>query len=422
MNILMVSPFDLVTERLWGPTLRLHSLAKAMIKRGHNVTLIGPPPFNRTMPSELDGVPLLFFTAEFHRYTYNKQETDEIHTSINLFRRIPFVMLGRFFDFIKMTSQLKIDVLYVNRVCPETSYPALLTHFLKRLPIVCDWDDLEGLHGFSTSYRKSLKYQLMETLHEVSFPRIADATVVASRYLETFACGIGVKVDRLFYAPTVADTDLFRPDADGVEVRKLYGFEGKMVLLYCGNLMAANGVKVSSIIHTLYQLLKRDLAFRLLVVGDGDLVENQGRKGDLVLLAEKLGIQDKVVFTGGIPYREVPSHIAAADLCLALFPVNLITMSKSPLKVYEYMAAGKAVAARSVGELEVCIRDGINGILVYSDDPSEYADKIYKAFTTDGALKRMGEQARLDTLEMFSWSNSADIAIHACSKAVGTAV
>jgi glycosyltransferase involved in cell wall biosynthesis len=367
----------------------------------------------------LDGVPLFYFRVPFHRYHYPPNVDETMVRRHNQRHRIPFVLMSRLIDFMTLTRRSHCDVLYVNRAYIEIFYPSLLVYLLRRVPLVCDWDDLEGIHGFSTSFRKSLRIQMMETIHEVVLPRIAKVTVVASRYLAEFAENLGVPADRVFYSPTVADTDLFTPEADGAGIRKQYGFEGRKVLIYCGNLMAANGVNVSVIMHTLHRLLQRDPDFRLIVVGDGDLVHLNGKKGALVALAEQLGIAEKVKFTGGVPYREVPSYISAADLCLALFPVNLITMTKSPLKVYEYMATGKPVVARSVGEMSYCIRDGETGILVYSDDPAEYADKIHACFAQDGLLRRMGDRARQSVEEHFSWHTSAEAAYAACCRALG---
>jgi glycosyltransferase involved in cell wall biosynthesis len=294
-----------------------------------------------------------------------------------------------------------------------------VARFVCGIPIVYDWDDLEGLHGFTTMHGRKLRYQLLETVNEVAFTRMADATVVASCHLKEFAGQIGVPGDRLFYGPTVADSDKFHPDISGKDVCQRYSLEGCKVLLYCGNLMKCNGVRVENIIHTMALLLKQDPAYRLLVIGDGELLSCDGLPGVLPRLAETYGIADKIVFTGGIPYDDVPGHIAAADLCLALFPVNLITMTKSPLKVYEYLASGKPVVARDVGEMSLCIEDGVNGRLVYSDDPTEYAAKINSIFADENARVEMGRNARRIIEERYLWCHSAAEALKACARAAG---
>jgi glycosyltransferase involved in cell wall biosynthesis len=410
----MISPFDLVVNRLWGPTIRLHSLAKELIHRGHEVLLAGPPPFTGSRPAELDNVPLYYFRRPFHRYDYPSDGRARERMDHNLRRHIPGIVISRWLELLKLVKRRRIDVIYVNRAYLDTAYPAFATHLMTRVPIICDWDDLEGIHGFTTSFRQPLRIQIFETINELLFPRFSGAVVVASRYLASFTENIGVKAEQIHYSPSVADDLMFHQGVDGAAIRSRFGIDDRKVLLYCGNLSHGNGVKVENILYTLKNLLELDSSFFLLVVGDGDMLDKNGEKGILVQLAETLGITEHAVFTGGVPYKEVPQYIAAADICLALFPVNVITMCKSPLKVYEYMACGKPVIARDVGEISHCIEDGTTGLLVYSDNPSEYSDKIRDAFSREGFLETLGRNARHVIETRFSWKFSADRVIEAC--------
>jgi glycosyltransferase involved in cell wall biosynthesis len=125
-----------------------------------------------------------------------------------------------------------------------------------------------------------------------------------------------------------------------------------------------------------------------------------------------------VVFIGEVPNQAVPAYLAVADLCLALFPVNVVTMCKSPLKVFEYMAAGKPVLARAVGEIARCLEEGHNGYLVHTDDPEEYAAKIASCFEDRGRLAGVARQARLDVEQKYCWQNSAASMAAACRRAL----
>jgi len=414
MKILMISPFDLVTERLWGPTIRLHSLAKAIKKLGHAAIIAGPQPFPGNRPVILDGIQLYYFKHAFHRYGYPDDGFEKERQKHNRLWRLPFIILSRWYEIMMLIKKHDIDILYVNRAFPETFYPALTARLFKRVPVICDWDDIEGLHGFSTSSMQPLYRQLIETVHEVTFPRLTDSVVVASKFIKEFALKIGVKKKRLYYAPTVADSDMFCPEIDGNIIREKYQLNNQKILLYCGNLESANGVKVENMLYTLKLLLQKDEKYTLLVVGAGDLLQKEGKEGKLITLSRELGLSDHVIFTGGIPYKDVPGYIAVADICLALFPINVITMSKSPLKIYEYMACGKTLIARDIGEISQCIKDGESGILVYSDNPEEYALKIHEYFSQQDNLNDFGEKARKIIEDQFSWKHSAAQVLKAC--------
>jgi glycosyltransferase involved in cell wall biosynthesis len=420
MKILMISPFDLVVERLWGPTTRLHNLAREIIAAGHEVVLAGPPPFDRMMPAFLDGVPLHYFRTAFYRYSYPDDGRQSERKKTNSVARLPLVMFSRWLEVVRLIWRKRIDVLYLNRAYVETGYPAFMAHLITRVPMVFDWDDLEGMHGFSTMFRQRLGIQLFETVNETCFPRLSGATVVASRYLRQFAVNIGVPEEAVHYAPTVADAAAFHPALNGAGVRERYKLKHKKVLLYVGSLEEGNGVNLEAMLHTMKLLLQTDPSFVLLVVGDGDLLHSQGKKGRLALLADEMGLTDSIVFAGGVPYREVPSYIAAADACLALFPINMVTLTKSPLKVYEYMASGKAVIGRNIGEMSHCVTHGETGILMNSDDPREYAEAIVACFAREGYLQELGVNARRKIVEEYSWSRSAEIVIKACEGVVST--
>ena len=83
----------------------------------------------------------------------------------------------------------------------------------------------------------------------------------------------------------------------------------------------------------------------------------------LMALAERIGIEDKVIFTGLIPHEQVPHYQAALDVFMAA------SMSETqPLSYTEAMAVGTPVAAlRAPGAVDM-IEDGNNGLLA---DPDE---------------------------------------------------
>lgn len=75
----------------------------------------------------------------------------------------------------------------------------------------------------------------------------------------------------------------------------------------------------------------------LTVVGNGAALES------IKALAARLGVSDGVVFKGLVPYERIPAEIAAADCCVCPLPDRPEWNVSSPLKVFEYLAAGKPV-------------------------------------------------------------------------------
>ena len=92
---------------------------------------------------------------------------------------------------------------------------------------------------------------------------------------------------------------------------------------------------------------------RLLVVGDGPA------RPDLEALATRLGISPCVRFTGVVPRDQVPAYVAAFDI--ALQPA--VVPYASPLKLFEYLALGKAIVAPAQPNITEILTDGDNALL-----------------------------------------------------------
>lgn len=63
---------------------------------------------------------------------------------------------------------------------------------------------------------------------------------------------------------------------------------------------------------------------------------------------QRLGKQGNVVITGPVPYAEVPSYMAAFDVCITPHQMTPFTESLNPIKLWEYLAAGKPIVSTDV--------------------------------------------------------------------------
>ena len=72
---------------------------------------------------------------------------------------------------------------------------------------------------------------------------------------------------------------------------------------------------------------------------------------DTVGAHSKLNTLGNVVFTGEVPYKDLPFYVYAFDVCLLPFKVMPLTLATNPVKVYEYLGAGRAVVSIDLPEL-----------------------------------------------------------------------
>lgn len=136
----------------------------------------------------------------------------------------------------------------------------------------------------------------------------------------------------------------------------------------------------------------------LLVVGEGP-----ARPG-LEALAAELGIAERVRFTGLAERDAVPGLIAGFDI--ALQPASVAYAS--PLKVFEYMAAGRAIVAPDQPNLREVLEDGRTALLFDPEDPEAFWRAVLR-LTEDAALRhRLGAAARAEILRRdLTWAGNA---------------
>src|SRR5204862_4238512 len=89
------------------------------------------------------------------------------------------------------------------------------------------------------------------------------------------------------------------------------------------------------------------------------------------LSASRLRRLSNVHLLGEQPYERIPGYLYHFDACLIPFRVNTTTVATDPVKLYEYLSAGKPVVATMMPELE------------------PYAELIYRAGSPEEFLARL---------------------------------
>jgi glycosyltransferase involved in cell wall biosynthesis len=140
---------------------------------------------------------------------------------------------------------------------------------------------------------------------------------------------------------------------------------------------------------------------RLLIVGDGP------ERAKLEADAAAHGVTEAVHYTGAVAPSKVPGLVASMDVAVAPYP-KLKDFYFSPLKVFEYMAAGIAVVASRMGQLTQVIRDGVNGILCPPGDAHALAAAMERLRCDPGLRARLGQAARASVLRDYTWDAAAE--------------
>lgn len=189
--------------------------------------------------------------------------------------------------------------------------------------------------------------------------RKADLSIVVSESLRGLLQNAGARPECIHVLPNAANPRLFHMDLDGKPLREHLNFNGRFVIGFVGMFRPWHGVDL--LISALEDLHQADPSVHLLLVGDGPLRQQFEAE------VRKKGLQEAVTFAGGLAHQEVPQYLAAMDVAVAPYPA-LDDFYYSPIKLYEYMAAGRAVVASRVGQVAETILDGVNGLLFNPGD------------------------------------------------------
>ncbi|MFO7166580.1 MAG: glycosyltransferase family 4 protein [Chloroflexota bacterium] len=176
------------------------------------------------------------------------------------------------------------------------------------------------------------------------------------------------------------------------------------VVVFLGSFRAWHGVL--DFMRAAGLLLAEGRDCRFVLVGDGP--ERQA--------AERLAAQwpGRFTFTGAVPYERVPELLAQADVGVAPFntaphpALRAAGFFWSPLKVYEYMAAGLPVVTADIHPLNQVIRDGLEGALFREGDVAGLARAIGRLLADPQAARAMGERARARVAERYSWARHCE--------------
>jgi glycosyltransferase involved in cell wall biosynthesis len=146
----------------------------------------------------------------------------------------------------------------------------------------------------------------------------------------------------------------------------------------------------------------------LLVVGDGP-----GRP-DLEASAGKLGVQDRVLVTGVVGRDGLTGYISSFDI--ALQPE--VTAYASPLKLFEYMALGRAIIAPDASNIREILTHEADALLFEPENPASLADAIRRLVSDQALRARLGAAAaaKIDR-EDISWARNARRAVSLIAQA-----
>ncbi|MFF9812707.1 glycosyltransferase family 4 protein [Streptomyces sp. NPDC014006] len=207
---------------------------------------------------------------------------------------------------------------------------------------------------------------------------------------------------RMVQLPPGVDEKTFHPASGGDQVRARLGLTDRPVVVCVSRLVPRKGQ------DTLIQAMPRILAAEpdavLLIVGGGPYEK------DLRRLAAQTGVTDSVVFTGAVPWSDLPAHFGAGDVFAMPCRTRRGGLDVEGLGIVylEASATGLPVVAGDSGGAPDAVLDGETGWVVRGGSPDEAAERIVALLADAELRRRMGERGRQWVEEKWRWDLLAE--------------
>lgn len=206
-----------------------------------------------------------------------------------------------------------------------------------------------------------------------------------------------IEASRLTVLPCAADVDAFGLNHNPELARRGLGLTTEPVVMWVGGFYPWHDLDL--LLGSFTRVLQRSPNARLVLVGDGQTRTSVEQK------IMKNGLRQAVIMAGGVAHSRVPELLSIADV--AVVPSAPVPANRggtgTPLKLFEYMAAGKAIVATASDEAAEVIQDGHNGLLVGAGDVNGFAEAILTLLNDPVERVRLGQNARQQASELYSW-------------------
>jgi PEP-CTERM/exosortase A-associated glycosyltransferase len=298
-----------------------------------------------------------------------------------------------------LARELRPDILHAHSPVLN-AIPALRVGEKLGIPVVYEirafWEDAAVDHG--TTREGSLRYRLTRGLETWALRRVDHAFTICEG-LRADIVARGIPDWKVTVIPNAVDIEGFQlsgaPDAD---LKTRLSLDGTTVLGFIGSFYAYEGLDL--LLDAFPTILAKRPDLRILLVGGGPQEDN------LKAQAQRLGIADKVIFTGRVPHNEVSRYYDLIDLLAYPRHSMRLTELVTPLKPLEAMAQGRIFIASDVGGHKELIRDGETGRLFKAGSASALTEVAEAMLAQREQWPNYRRAGRAFVEEVRNWRNS----------------
>jgi glycosyltransferase involved in cell wall biosynthesis len=367
------------------PGFKIHTLARDLLSRGHEVTSItGFPNYPQGKIysgyrqrlwqwEQMDGVRVLRLPL------YPEHSRSAVRRTLN------------YLSFAASASALapvmcnSADVMWVYQPPLTVGIPAVWIKLLRRIPFIYEiqdmWPETLAATGMMTSNRGA---RLVSWLAQQIY-RQATAITVISKGFKRNLMNKGVPADKIHVIPNWANEEIYRPVPRDEALAVAHQMNGRFNIVYGGNLGVAqamgNVLEAAALLRDVDQI-------QFVLIGGGVEAETLQRA------ARERGL-DNIRFIAQQKEESMPQFFALADALLVHLKRDPLFEITIPSKTIAYLACGRPILCTVSGDAAEVVREADAGVICAPENPSALAQTVRElhAMTTE-RRERMGQAGR----------------------------
>lgn len=359
-----------------GQTVHIDELVAALRALGHIVEIVAPPGFTQDA----------FGAAPKHIGLLKAHLPASLYELLELLYNV-----GAFWRLAVAYRRLRPDIIYerCNLYLLAGTVLSVLTGTPLLLEVNAPLAEERARHGGLGMRR------LAAGLERVVW-RCAAYVLPVTAVLAAGLGTAGVPAQRILVLPNGIDPARFLRRNDGAAAKRRYGLDGRFVLGFTGFMRDWHGL---DIVVDMLALPHTPPELHLLLVGDGPARPALERQ------AARLGVSDRITFAGIVDRDTVAAVIDAFDIALQPRAVPYA----SPLKLVEYMAAGKAIMAPDQPNIRELLEAERTALLYDPAEPRAMTAAILRLAGDPALRQRLGDAARHTILGRgLTWRHNAE--------------
>lgn len=360
---------------------RSYILARALVKRGHQVTMLTASNTKGSVRKKVDGIDVIYVWVPYSQ-------------SMGPLSRISAFVRFMFKATLIAFKQGKVDLVIATSTPIFVGFPALLLKKIKHIPYIFEVRDLWPEAPIQLGWLKNPILIKLAQYFELTLYRNAWQIIgLSPGIVKAIGSNIGVNKAKLNMIANIAQVEEFKPRRKDTVFLQQNGLaEKSFKVIYFGSFGFANNIDY---LLDAAKELKNHHSIEFILLGDGS------GKGKIAKFIQKNNLNN-VKLLGPFSLDDTIKMVNLADVSVITFMNKPILETNSPNKFFDSLVAGKPVLINVAGWLKQMVVNNKCGLFVSPVDKQDLVEKILYLASHPAKVKEMGVNARRLAVARFS--------------------